>query len=130
MSIYDNLEVKKSRIVNGFGLFAKKDFIKGEIIYKKSYYKIPSNVMDILFSINRKEDNLVIFEKIWGSGDDYYMSLNIDQYVNHSNNPNSLHGIALRDIKSGEEIFEDYSSFDNEDWFQNLNKKMGVWSYR
>jgi SET domain-containing protein len=129
MNIYDNLEVKKSTVVEGFGLFAKKKFIKGEVIYKKHYYKIPQKVVDILFSVNENEENLLIMEKLWGNGNDYYISLNIDQYINHSTNPNSLHGIALRDIELGEEIFEDYSSFDNEAWFQKLNKEMGIWSH-
>lgn len=130
MSIYDNLEVKKSTIVNGFGLFAKTNFSTGDIIYKKNYYKIPQPIMDTLFSCNSEDANLLILEKIWGHENDYYISLNIDQYINHSSNPNSLHGIALRDIYAGEEILEDYSSFDNEDWFQNINKDKGVWSYR
>lgn len=130
MNVYDNLEVKKSTVVCGFGLFAKKNFNKGDIIYIKNYYKIPKNVMNILFTSNTEAGNLLIMEKIWGKGDDYYISLNVDQYINHSNNPNSLHGIALRDIFAGEEIFEDYSTFDNEDWFQKINKEMGIWGYR
>ena len=130
MNVYDNVEVKKSTIVNGFGLFAKKSFIKGEIIYKKNYYKIPSDIIDKIFSVNTEEANLCMMEKIWGYGNDYYISLNIDQYINHSTNPNSYHGVALKNIQIGEEIFEDYASFDNEDWFQDINKKMGIWSYR
>lgn len=130
INVCDNVEVKKSNVVNGFGLFAKRNFIKGEMIYKKNYYKIPSDVVDKMFSVNTDDANLLMMEKIWGVGDDYYITLNIDQYINHSTNPNSCHGIALRDIIAGEEILENYSSFDNEDWFQDINKRMGVWSYR
>jgi hypothetical protein len=130
MNIYDNLEVKKSCILNGFGLFAKKNFKKGELIYEKNYYKFPREVVNILFSCNNKENNKLMMQKIWGDGDDFYITLNIDQYINHSDNPNCLHGIALIDISKGEEIFEDYSSFDNEEWFQILNKEMGIWSYK
>lgn len=130
VNVCDNVEVKKSTVVNGFGLFAKRNFVKGEMIYKKNYYKIPCDVVDKMFSVNTHDANLLMMEKIWGVGDDYYITLNIDQYINHSINPNSCHGIALRDIIAGEEILENYSSFDNEDWFQDINKKMGVWSYR
>lgn len=130
VNVSDNIEVKKSTIVNGFGLFAKRNFVKDEIIYKKNYYKIPAEVIDKMFVSNSEEGNALMMEKIWGCGNDYCITLGIDQYINHSNNPNSYHGIALRDIKAGEEILENYSSFDNEDWFQQLNKKMGIWSYR
>ena len=99
-------------------------------MYTNNPYKIPRHVMDTLFSCNTEEGNALILEKLWGSGNDFYISLNIDQYINHSSEPNSCHGLALRDIDAGEEIFENYASFDNEDWFQTLNKDMGVWSYR
>ena len=129
-SACDNVTIKKSTVTNGFGLFASRDFVKGETIYQKLYYKIPSTAMNIMFEQNTKQCNQHMMTKIWGDGDDFYITLGIDQYINHSSSPNSIHGVALRDIQCDEEIFEDYSSFDNEDWFQKLNKEMGIWSWR
>lgn len=129
-SACDNVQVKKSTITDGFGLFALRNFQKGEKIYEKLYYKIPATALNAMFQQNSKESNKYMMQKIWGDGNDFYISLNIDQYINHCDNPNCSGGVALRDIKCGEEIFEDYSTFDNEDWFQDLNKKMGVWSWR
>lgn len=56
------------------------------------------------------------------------LTLNIDQFINHSKNPNSYHGVAIKNINKGDEIFEDYSKFDKEEWFKKLNSDMGLWS--
>lgn len=57
------------------------------------------------------------------------------KYYNHSNNPNTCSGwpgaldqdssYALRDIKKGEELFEDYSKFKYPAWFVNLYNEFG-----
>lgn len=86
--------------------------------------------MNVIFEQNSQKCNTSMMQKVWGDGNDFYITLNIDQYINHSSKPNCCHGVALRDIECGEEILEDYSTFDNEDWFQNLNKEMGVWCWR
>ena len=55
---------------------------------------------------------------------------------NHSDNPNSsteypgkkdqLSSFALRDIKKGEQICEDYGGYDHPDWFVKLYKEFNV----
>jgi hypothetical protein len=127
---YDNFIIKKSTICNGFGLFALKDFSKGDKLYTKCYYQIPKPALDIIFVNNPHFKNLKMMERLWGHNNSFYTSLNVDQYINHSPNPNCCHGISLKSITAGEEIFEDYSSFDNEPWFHALNTSMGIWSFK
>lgn len=129
-NLYDNVEVKKSTVTNGFGLFAIRNIMKDEMIYKDEFLRFPADVVDKIFSLNSREKNMAMMEKMWGCGNDYCISLNIDQYINHSNNPNCCDGIALKDIKKGDEILENYSYFDNEEWFQEMNKKMNTWCYQ
>ena len=57
------------------------------------------------------------------------------KYWNHSSNPNSCIGwpgasdqdssYALRDIKKGEELFEDYGSYKHPSWLVNLCSEFG-----
>lgn len=122
------VEVKKSS-VSGFGLFATKNFKIGDVIYNKTYFKIPKETMKELFSINSNESNLAIMEKVWGEDNYFMITLNVDQYINHSVDPNSYHGVAIKNINEGDEILEDYSKFDNEEWFKKFNKEMGLWSH-
>ncbi len=113
----ENLVVKKSGIIGaGRGVFAEKNYKKGEIIENCPY------VHDNINNINGKLVN-------------YYMdgtSLNKNHVIipfglcpiyNHSNNSNthyefgnmeSLNVIADRDIKEGEELTFDYG----EEWWK------------
>lgn len=122
-----DVEVRKSD-VSGFGLFAKREFLKGQRIYYPIYFKIPKAVMEGLMEYNTNVSNGLMIHKIWGERDDYVISLNIDQYINHSSDPNCCEGIATKDIKEGDEIFEDYSLFDNEEWFHKKLEELKIWN--
>ena len=108
-----DLIVKKSRIKqfsNRLGIFANRDFKKGEIVIKynlitltpESFKKLP------------KEERM--FTHIhWGQIKLYPIPA---RYVNHSDDPNTVqnlkecYDIALRDIKKGEEITTDATKDD------------------
>lgn len=100
-----NVVVKKSKI-QGKGVFAVRDFKKGEIVLKwekphfiteKEYHKLP------------KKDRKYV-DVLKGK----YILMQIpERYVNHSCDANTYMGkfcdIAKRNIKKGEEITADYS---------------------
>ncbi|MBS3168793.1 SET domain-containing protein [Candidatus Woesearchaeota archaeon] len=107
------LIIKKSKIgqfPNGKGVFANKNFKKGEIVIKynlkpltkEEYKKLP------------KEEKMFT-HKHWGQ---IYIYPIPARYVNHSLKPNTVQNLkeqydfALRDIKKGEEITTDATKDD------------------
>ncbi|GIW66358.1 MAG: hypothetical protein KatS3mg095_0256 [Candidatus Parcubacteria bacterium] len=134
---YKNLKIKKSN--NGLGLFAKKEFNKGEIIlefigkivhrsfFQKIKDKKTKKIIDD-YSLQIDEDIFIL-----GTGKNKKI---YDDFINHSCDPNSyvyINGnkvllIALKNIKKGEEITYDYSTtMYNDSWSIKCNcgsKKM------
>lgn len=117
-----NLILKKSK--NGNGVFANENVRKNEIITEFrgelfTYRQLPK-------PYNKVEDHYVQIEK------NLYMgpSGNLDDFINHSCNPNSglvINGkkvilILIKNIKEGEEIRWDYSTtMDEDDWAMKCN---------
>ncbi len=100
-----DLIVKKSKI-NKKGVFAARDFKKGELVLK----------WDISKELSKEEaENFPEDEKgyvaFWDGK--YVLQLPPARYVNHSCEPNTFVkdfcDFALRDIKKGEEITSDYA---------------------
>lgn len=100
-----DIEVKKSKI-HGRGVFAKRDFKKGEIVLKWNPIKLtPEEIKNLTeeqkeYTISNKEG--------------HYWMQPPEKYINHSCNPNTemdvnnLWDIAIKDIKEGEEITSSY----------------------
>lgn len=106
--------IRKSKI-HGTGVFANRDFKKGEIIIKYN-----------LKPLTKEEfDNLSEKEKHYTSKENgqYFLFLPPERFVNHSceanTNPKDKCDIAIRNIKKGEEITTDYTK----DNVPNLNTK-------
>jgi len=110
--------VKKKTKNNGIGIFANKSFKKGEVLIEfkgKTMKRI-----EIPALILPEDDRYIQI------GVDKYLgpSGEFDDFINHSCNPNSgiklgskAILIAIREIKSGEEITWDYSTtMDEDDW--------------
>ena len=109
---------------NGLGVFANKDFKKGEKIidFRGNFYtgeELPTPYDEF-------EDHYLQI------GDNLYMgpSGDIDDFFNHSCDPNSglkinskkVFLIAIKDIKKGDEITWDYSTtIDEDDWEMDCN---------
>lgn len=98
-----NVSIRNSKI-HGKGLFAEREFKKGETILK----------WDVSHKISKKEadkfkdnEHLAYFNGI------YFLAQEPEHFVNHSCNPNTkaveFSDVALRDIKKGEELTTDYS---------------------
>lgn len=116
--------VKKSKI-EGMGVFAARDFKKGEVILiwnpksltKNEYY----NLSDQESKYRHKD------------GDSYSIMQPPERYVNHSCSPNTkpddTSDIAVRDIKQGEEITSDYSGSSNPNFTCNCGSNKCVESF-
>lgn len=98
-----DIEVKKSKII-GKGVFALRDFKKGEVVLKWNPKPITKAEADKLTDI---KDDYVLHV-----GRKYFLQQAPEKYVNHSCESNTFTNnfsdIANRDIKKGEEITSDY----------------------
>ena len=111
-SYTDKISVKQSLIPNsGRGVFAEKDFKKGEVIevcplltdYKKNF--VNSKIKDYTFKSKFKPDQEVI---VFGMCSMYNHSDNYN--VAHNQDPENMIYTAARDIKKGEELYVNYGT--------------------
>jgi hypothetical protein len=109
-SYIDKISIKQSLIPNGGrGVFAEKDFKKGEVIevcplitdYKKNF--VNSKIKDYTFKSKFKPDQEVI---VFGMCSMYNHSDNYN--VAHNQDPENMVYRAARDIKKGEELYVNY----------------------
>lgn len=111
----------------GRGVFAGRDFARGEVIERVPVIMIPGNELP-------KVDKTCLFDYYfkWGlEGTDAAIALGFGSLYNHSFTPNAMHHsllteeayefVALQDIKQGEEIRINYNG-DPQDsselWFE------------
>ncbi len=96
--------VKKSNI-QGKGVFAKRDFKKGEIILKWNPKILEKTEVDKLKNIQKNYVYKIEENK-------FYLMQPPEKFVNHSckanTNVKNNCDVAIRDIKKGEEITADY----------------------
>jgi len=95
--------IKKSKI-HGKGVFAGRDFKKGEIVLAWKPKPVRKSEVD-KFPIKKKNRTMHIKRK-------YYLMQSPERYVNHSCEANTkikdMADVAIRDIKKGEEITSQY----------------------
>jgi uncharacterized protein len=96
--------VKNSKI-HGKGVFANKDFKKGEIVIKWNAKHITKEDLD---KLSEKDKKFVSFVN-----EEYLLMNEPERFVNHSCEPNTFPknkcDVAIKPIKKGEEITSDYS---------------------
>ena len=109
-SYIDKISIKQSLISGGGrGVFAEKDFKKGEVIevcplitdYKKNFAS--SKIKDYTFKSKFKPDQEVI---VFGMCSMYNHSNDFN--VLHNQDPENMIYTAARDIKKGEELYVNY----------------------
>lgn len=101
--------------IHGVGIFSIRDIPKG------TYILGGSNLKDFKFTITDEEfmdilepiRNIILDRTIFYKGDMISFKhpnslINLQCFINHSDKPNSNGECALVDIKSGEEITEDF----------------------
>ena len=119
-----NIEVKESSLLGKGerGLFAKKNYKKGEIIEVCPTLSMnPTNI---------PKSNILFDHFFKGNNNNSLLSLGYCSIINHSkdkqncswkvSNNNDITMYALRDIKSGEEL---YSNYGNNYWKNKNNQK-------
>ena len=101
--------VKKSKIGQfDKGVFANRDFKKGEIVVR--YKNLKPLIKEEFKNLSQNEKRFT--HKHWGK---IYLYPSPARYVNHSPKPNTVqnlkerYDIALRDLKKGEEITTDFT---------------------
>jgi hypothetical protein len=124
MLTFDNYAAKSK--IHGFGLYADQDIKKGEVVWEFN------PIIDRCFERN---EFLNICKNIDPHGrkhllntcykykDKYYYITDNARFINHAVEGYNIRlidentEIALRDIKKGEEIIEDYNQYDKDDFF-------------
>ncbi len=98
-----NIIIKKSKI-SGKGVFALRDFEKGEVVLRWNPKPIKKSEMELL---SVREKNCVI-----PFSGRYFIMQSPERYINHSCEANTTvkdnSDVAIREIKKGEEITSDY----------------------
>lgn len=111
-----DLEVRKSKI-RKMGVFAKRDFRKGQLILKT----VPGTI------IHKDEFKHVPYSERWNYYDEdhYYFMSDPEFYINHSCDPNvflrDFMLYAMKPIKKGDEICYDYSLDGIDKWTMKCN---------
>lgn len=116
MNNLDNVSLKESP-TEGRGLFAKKNFKKGDIV-------LGWNVNNIFLSeaeLNELPNELRRYVALYQ--DKYLLIAEPERYMNHSCDPNTQTDengidIAVRDIDQGEEVNGDYARFPTLEGFE------------
>ncbi len=108
----DDLKIKKSKIGQFTkGVFANRDFKRGEIVIR--YSNLKPLTKDEFEKLQKSEKQFT--HKHWGV---IYLYPIPARYVNHSSNPNTVQNLknrydsALRKIRKGEEITTDATKDD------------------
>ncbi|WP_068469599.1 SET domain-containing protein [Candidatus Protochlamydia phocaeensis] len=138
--------VKNSPIA-GVGLFADQDIKQGDIVW----HYTPETCMvftqqqfeKLLHSYHKTEKQVIQYYLTYS----YYQSrlnglvfcLDNGRFVNHSETPNLAgpshfpsdiswqYSVALRDIKKGEELTENYHTYDHSEWLDDLCKRYHIY---
>jgi len=106
-------------LIHGIGVFTEEFIPSGSIIWQWHEgidHKVSPELVDALPEVCQE-----VFKRYsWIENDMYIICIDNERYINHSDNPNCVFpddgtiGFAARDIQIGEEITQDYSTFDED----------------
>ncbi len=113
----------------GYGMFANELIHKGERIYPLRRLRMSRSQCEAFVSAHMPATSKLLLMYGWGEGESYVLPLGVEVFVNHcASRPNSVNGVAQRDIRPGEEILENYAAYDTcEPWYIALAKRFKVW---
>jgi hypothetical protein len=99
----------------GYGIYATHDIPKGTITWVRDQLDRVFKLSDIKKMNDANVENLLKYTYRDKNGD-YFFCWDLTRYVNHSYEPNSMltalgFEIAIKDIKKGDEITNDYGTF-------------------
>lgn len=121
--IHPGTELKYIKDNVGYGVFATEDIPEGTIVYVKDSLELVISPTDYLMHTGEVKEMIDKYSYLDQNGD-RIVSWDFAKYVNHCCNCNTIstgYGfeIAIRDIKKGEQITDEYGIF-------NLEKEMVV----
>lgn len=116
-TVYANIGVSS---IHGVGVIAIRNIQKGTVITDYNPYHMKGDLK--AFEIGQAEFDLILPEiqeiikdkVLWPRGVKKYMffspnhEVNLQGFMNHSEEPNTNGSIALKDIEAGEELTENY----------------------
>ena len=121
----------------GKGLIAQEDIKKGTLVYehasaRKQSFTSEESFREYLGGLPEKEKKQTVIHVF--SHDGTVDVLDDDnKFINHSNDPNvdgsdyvTHNCVALRDIKKGEELTENYAFHGEVPWFDAISRELGV----
>ena len=113
--IHPNTELKYIEDTVGYGVFATHDIPEGTIVYVKDSLELVISPTDYLMHSNDVKEMVDKYSYMDQNGD-RIVSWDFAKYVNHCCNCNTIstgYGfeIAIRDIKKGEQITDEYGIF-------------------
>jgi SET domain-containing protein len=114
----------KTSDLHGIGLFAGENIKQGQLIYTASPL-LDLNITQQQFdSLNKKEQDEILW---WGFFDQpsqmWHVDFDVSKFINHSHDAtvtqdqghDEAYLIASRDIRSGEELTQNYLEFESEE---------------
>ena len=117
----------------GKGIYALSNISKGKLIWK---YNLHHNVIEYNEKTSKKYLSKLSFlqaqnflDITYGRGEKLCQILDDGKYMNHSDKPNCKTNMktgntyAICDIKNGEQLFENYATFDHPTYLLPLLKK-------
>ena len=109
---------------HGIGLFADQDIQKGEVIYTASPLLDVDITQQQFDSLHEKEKQEILW---WGFFDEssqkWHVDFDVSKFINHSEegtvtqdkNHQEAYLVTTRDVKSGEELTQNYLEFESEE---------------
>lgn len=142
-----NTIVKPSQIA-GMGLFANEVIKKGEVIWRYTNGTTLVFTLEQLNALKSSYDGpeapnmryYLTYGYYAAKFDGIIVCLDNGRFVNHSEAPNIgfsselsedqswQYSVALRDIKKGEELLENYRTYDSADWIDELWEEYGIFN--
>jgi SET domain-containing protein len=118
------VEYEIQNTIFGKGIFAKEQIKKGKCIWK---YSNKINVIEYdetrckqyLESLTCKKEAIKFLDLTYGRKEKLCLIIDDGKYMNHSDRPNCKTNMetgnvyAIKDINFGEELFEDYTTFEH-----------------
>ena len=118
---------------HGIGLFADQDIRKGQIIYTASPL-LDINITQAQFdSLSENEQKEIRYWGYWIEKDKiWHVDFDVSKFLNHSFEPTTIQDFtkndaclsAIRDIKKGEELTQNYLEFESEEVLQSRGIKI------
>jgi len=138
------IEIKDTYDNKGKGIFLKEDVVKGQLLWKcmkniniRCYNE--SSASKHLSNLLNDDDKYFWISHIYHFDGELIEILDDACYWNHDDNPNTggcldlnatdedqQHSYALRDIKAGEELLDDYNSYEYPQYLINLYNEYHV----